>query len=101
MLLFVEVGGRLNSLGKFPFMSRGEVQNFNEALADGPYLIGDYGHKLPGNPGIEYGILLVFNAVGASETYKLQQAFNIYPPHIAYWRCFAGETGEGVEWNSY
>lgn len=95
------MGGRIENLGKFPFMNRGQVQNFNEALADGPYLIGDYGKTLPGNPGIEYGVLLVFKGVGAVEAYKLQLAFNIYAPHIIYWRCFSGETGEGVEWHSF
>ena len=82
-------------------MNRGEVRDFHNTLADGIYIIADYGCKFPGNPGIEYGILLIFKGNNSNETYTLQQAFNIYSPKISYWRCFSTETGEGVEWNTF
>ena len=95
------MGERLESLAAFPFMNRGEVRDFHNALADGIYIIADYGRGFPGNPGIEYGILLIFKGNNSNETYTLQQAFNIYSPKISYWRCFSTETGEGVEWNTF
>ena len=83
-------------------MNRSIVTDFDSALTSGFYLIGDYGRKNPGNPGIEYGVLLVFRAKYINgDIYTVQQAFNIYNPKGAFWRCFSAESGKDIGWNSF
>ena len=70
------VGGLLS----YPFDQRGAIQNFNNTIKSGMYLIADQSHNVPGKPGnITYGFAIIGNVPrSSSEVYYLQLVFDFF-----------------------
>ena len=70
------VGGLLS----YPFDQRGVIQNFNNTIKSGMYLIADQSHNVPGKPGnITYGFAIIGNVPrSSSEVYYLQLVFDFF-----------------------
>lgn len=65
----------MNNLKLFPFMKRGILEqktDFNNITESGIYTYTDLA-SFPNSPGIDYGILLVFNGNG----YLIQEAIQV------------------------
>lgn len=76
----------------FPFMNRGNINNFNTATQSGIYFIADPNLNYEGNPGINYGVLVVFKAMqNDNNIYIAQLLFRINVPEF-YYRTANKET---------
>lgn len=95
------MGELLKSTGSYPFMDRKSVvEDFNTTVQPGVYFISDSNFSRAGNPGIMYGLLIVYNATNNSgSTYITQIAFRV-DSNESYYRSAAGSANlnNNPEW---